>query len=316
MDHIPDIFGQLPKAASTLAPQVDWLFQFIFWISVVMFALIVGTMLLFVFKYRAKPGEKPRAPGGKHLALELFWTFSPLLLLAALFHWGFKSYVFAAVAPANSLEVRVRAKKWNWEFEYPSGTREGGLLVVPVNQPVKLIMSSEDVLHSFYVPEFRVKRDVVPGMYSTLWFEATDVGEYQVFCTEYCGTSHSGMLAKVRVVTEDEYRTFLRDQDRPPPGKSKAQWGEALFASNGCTACHQLQVGGAPGVGPNLRGIIGTQQPLEGGGSVLADLAYVRESILRPQAKIVRGYANVQMSAFVLPDARIEAIYAYLETLH
>ena len=316
MDHIPDIFGQLPHPASTLAPSVDWLFQFIFWISVVMFALIVGTMLFFVFKYRAKPGEKPRAPGGKHLALELFWTFAPLILLFALFHWGFKSYVFAAVAPANSLEFRVRAKKWNWEFEYPSGTREGGLLVVPVHQPVKLIMSSEDVLHAFYVPSFRVKRDVVPGMYSTLWFEATEVGEYQVFCAEYCGTTHSGMLAKVRVVTEEDYRIFLRDMERPPPGKTAAEWGEALFSSSGCTACHKVNAGETGGVGPNLHGVTGTQQPLVGGGSVLADLAYVRESILRPEAKKVLGYENVQMSAFVLPDARIEAIYAYLETLH
>jgi len=316
MDHIPDIFGQLPKAASTLAPSVDWLFQFIFWISVVMFVLIVGTMLFFVAKYRAKPGQKPTAPGGSHLTLELFWTFAPLLLLVMLFHWGFKSYVFAAVAPAGALEFRVRAKKWNWEFEYPSGTREGSLLVVPVHQPIKLIMSSDDVLHSFYVPEFRVKRDIVPGMYSTLWFEATEVGEYQVYCTEYCGTSHSGMLAKVRVVTPEQYRIFLRDQDRPPPGKTQAEWGEQLFASNSCTTCHHLQAGQAPGVGPNLRGIIGTQQPLEGGGAVLADLAYVRESILRPQAKIVRGYGNAQMSAYVLADSRIEAIYAYLETLH
>lgn len=315
MDHIPDIFGQLPKAASTLAPSVDWLFQFIFWISVAMFVLIVGTMLLFVAKYRAKPGDKPTAPVGKHLALELTWTFAPLVLLFALFHMGFKSYVFSAVAPANSIEFRVRAKKWNWEFEYPAGTREGGLLVVPVNQPIKLIMSSDDVLHSFYVPEFRVKRDVVPGMYSTLWFEATEVGEYQVYCAEYCGTQHSGMYAKVRVVTLDEYREFLRVQDSPPAGQSKAQWGEALFTSSGCTACHKVQAGQGGGIGPNLHGVVGTQQPLEGGGTVLADLAYVRESILRPQAKIVRGFGSVPMSPFVLPDARIEAIYAYLETL-
>lgn len=315
MDHIPDIFGQLPKAASTLAPSVDWLFQFIFWISVVMFVLIVGTMLLFVAKYRRKPGAKPTAPTGGHLALELTWTFAPLVLLFALFHMGFKSYVFGAVAPGNAIEFRVRAKKWNWEFEYPSGTREGGLLVVPVHQPIKLTMSSDDVLHAFFVPEFRVKRDVVPGMYSTVWFEATEVGEYQVYCAEYCGTQHSAMYAKVRVVTEPEYREYLRTMDAPPAGKSKAEWGADLFVSSGCPACHHLQPGDAPGIGPNLRGIIGTQQPLEGGGTVLADLAYVRESILRPQAKLVRGYATVPMSPFVLPDSRIEAIYAYLETL-
>ncbi len=315
MDHIPDIFGQLPKQASTLAASVDWLYQFIFWACVIMFVVIIGAMLFFVAKYRAKPGEKPLAPGPKHTTLELAWTFAPLILLAALFHWGFEGYVFSAVAPATSIEFRVRAKKWNWEFEYPSGSREGGVLVVPVHQPVKLIMSSEDVLHSFFVPAFRVKRDVVPGMYSTVWFEATELGEYDVFCAEYCGTSHSSMFAKVRVVTAAQYREFVLNMDRPPAGKTKAQWGAELFTANSCSACHHVVAGEAGGVGPNLFGVIGSEQPLEGGGTVHADLAYVRESVLRPQAKIVRGFTTAQMSTFTLSDSRIEAIYAYLETL-
>jgi cytochrome c oxidase subunit 2 len=310
-----DYFGQLPRPASTLAPHVDWLYQFIFWFSVVAFVAIIGTMLYFAARYRGRGAKRSMAPTGNHLGLELGLTFAPLLLLVPLFHWGFEGYVDGVVAPPNAMEIRVRARKWLWEFELPNGSVEVGNLIVPANRPIKLVMSSDDVVHSFYVPEFRVKRDVVPGMYTTLWFEATEPGEYQVFCTEYCGTSHSGMLAKVRVVPAEDYERILEESDRPPQGQTVAQWGEALFRQNNCNTCHSVVAGGPQVPGPNLHGIAGHTQPLQDGTEVTVDLEYVRESILRPQAKIVRGYSAVQMPAFRLTDKRIEAIYSYLETL-
>lgn len=316
MDHIPDIFGQLPRAASTLASRVDGLFLVTFWIALLVFVFITGAMLSLLFTSRRSGAATPVAPDGPHLARELACAFVPALVLLGLFHFGFKDYVFGAVAPGNAIEFRVRAKQWSWEFEYPAGTRATDVLVVPVHQPVKLVFSSEDVVHSFYVPAFRVKRDVVPGMYSTAWFEATALGDYRVLSVEYGGAAHPEMAAKIRVVTQARYREFLLSQDRPPAGKTKAQWGADLFASNGCTACHRVVAGDTTGIGPNLFGVVGTEQPLEGGSTVLADLAYVRESVTRPQAKIVRGFTSVPMTTFTLPPSRIEAIYAYLETLH
>jgi cytochrome c oxidase subunit 2 len=320
MDHIPDIFGQLPRAASTLAPGVDRLFLAAFWLGLLVFVFVTGAMLSLLVKSRGKVAVAPAAPEGKHLARELAWTFAPALVLLALLHFGFKEYVFGAVAPAvgpgQALEFRVRARQWAWQFEYPAGTREDGLLVVPVNQPIKLVFSSDDSLHSFFVPAFRLKRDVVPGMFSTAWFEATSVGDYRVLSPEYAGAAHPEMAAKIRVVTPERYQEFLIQMDRPPPGKTKAQWGADLFAANGCTSCHRVEAGDTTGIGPNLFGVIGTQQPLEGGATALADLAYVTESVTRPQAKIVRGFTSVPMTTFTLAPSRIEAIYAYLETLH
>lgn len=327
------LLRQMPPAQGTMAAQVDWLYYFIFWLSLVMFAGIVGPMLYFVWKYRAKPGE-PAKVGlrvGHHDKLEIFWTFAPLVLLVYLFHAGFKQYVAEAVPPPNAMEFRVKASQWGWDFVYPGGTVVTGDLLVPEDTPVRLVMSSEDVLHAFFIPGFRLKKDVVPGMFSTLWFQPTPLEEsehladangqpseqagrdVQVFCAEYCGQGHSVMLAKIHVVPRRDYQRMLDDLDRPPPGQTAAQWGASLFLASGCTACHSVEAGVHSNC-PNLRGVVGHPVDLEGGGSVAeADLDYVRESILQPQAKIVRGYANVQMRTFQLSDARIQAIYAYLQ---
>jgi cytochrome c oxidase subunit 2 len=314
---------QLPEQASTLAPQVDSLYYDIYWISVVFFVGIVGCMVWFAWRFRRRKGVASKPPG-HHNALELFWTFSPLILLAYMFHQGFEGFMTMAVPPENAINVRVRAYKWRWEFEQPNGMTEGQLRV-PVDTPVRLIMASvpngpapEDaaVLHSFFVPAFRIKRDVVPGMYTSMWFEATRTGEYQIYCTEYCGTGHSRMLSNVVVMEPDAYQEFLDVGPQcPDEFEEDWQWGEQLFASNGCPACHNVDASLGASVGPNLANVAGTMQPLEGGEEHIADAAYIRESIMQPQAQIVRGYTSAAMPAFNLPQSQLDALVSYLAHL-
>jgi cytochrome c oxidase subunit 2 len=322
---------------STLAPDVDNLYYLIYWVSVVTFVLVTGFMVYYVVKYRRRPGHKAM-PTGHNTVLEIAWTFSPLIFLAYLFHAGFQGYMKGVVAPVDALEIRVRAMQWSWEFEHPNGTTVMNELMVPVNRPVKLIMSSSDVLHSFFIPQFRVKRDVVPGMYTTLWFEAvettTEDHPVYVFCAEYCGaplgivdgtvetgrnSNHSTMMANVKVVTDDEYTKFL--QEGPPmPAQCEnsenpqACWGEFLYGQNGCRACHSTE----PGVehpAPSWAGLFGSQVHLTSGETRVADENYIMQSIREPQAEIVQGYAGINMPPFRLADRQIDAIIAYMRSL-
>lgn len=314
---------QLPEGASTLAPHVDALYYDIYWISVVFFVAIVAAMVWFGWKFRRRKGVSSKPPG-HHTALELFWTFSPLILLAYMFHQGFDGYMNMVIAPENSINIRVRAYKWRWEFEQPNGMVEGELRV-PVHQPVRVIMGSvpngprpEDgaVLHSFFVPAFRIKRDVIPGMYTSMWFEATREGRFQIYCTEYCGTGHSRMLSSVEVMSQDAYDQYLeRGPSCPDNFQEDWQWGEQLFASNGCPACHNVDASLGNSVGPNLANVAGTSQPLEGGEEHVADAEYLRESIMQPQAKIVRSFTSAAMPAFNLPQSQLDALVAYLAHL-
>lgn len=317
---------QLPRQMSTIAAGVDDMYYFIFWVSVVFFVAIIGVALWCLVKYRAS--KHPHAtPPGHHDVLELFWTFAPLILLIPMFHYGFKSYVRAMVAPSDSIEMRVRGKQWAWDFYYPGDTEASpSEMVVPVSRPVKMVMSSQDVLHSFYIPEFRIKRDVVPGMYSSVWFEALETtstydakenkvsGEpLDLFCTEYCGTSHSQMLAKVHVVSEADYAAFISGKDRAPQGKDLAEVGADLFKKNACNTCHTVD--GGPLVGPSFKGLFSKNEAFEDGSTVTVDENYIRQSILQPQAKIVKGFAGKNMPAFVLKDWKIDALIAYIKSL-
>lgn len=317
---------QLPRQMSTLAENVDSMYYFIFWVSVFFFVAIIGVALWCLYRYHAS--KHPHAtPPGHHDVLELFWTFAPLLLLIPMFHYGFKGYVRAMVAPDDSIEVRVRGKQWAWDFYYPGDTEPSpSELVVPVARPVKMLMSSQDVLHSFYVPEFRVKRDVVPGMYSSVWFEANqttsryDADENKVsgepidlFCTEYCGTSHSQMLAKVHVVSEADYAAFIAGKDRMPEGKPLEVVGAELYTKNACNTCHTVD--GSPLVGPSFKGLFGKTEQFADGSSTTVDETYIRESILQPQAKIVEGYEGRVMPPFVLKDWKVDALIAYIKSL-
>ncbi|MFT3921897.1 MAG: cytochrome c oxidase subunit II [Myxococcales bacterium] len=317
---------QLPRQMSTLAADIDNMYYFIFWVSVVFFVAIIGAAIWFLIKYR-RDKNPHSTPPGHHDVLELFWTFAPLILLIPMFHYGFKGYVQAMVAPDKAIEIRARGKQWVWDFYYPGDTEPTpGELVVPVGLPVKMQMSSLDVLHSFYIPEFRVKRDVVPGMYSSVWFEATATtstynkaankveGEpLDLFCTEYCGTSHSQMLAKVHVVSPEDYQAFIAGKDVPPEGKPLAEVGAELYKKNACNTCHTVD--GSKLVGPSFKGLFGKTESFEDGSTNVVDENYIRQSILQPQAKITKGFGGATMPVFVMKDWKIDALIEYIKSL-
>lgn len=299
-----------PEQASTLAPRVDALFFFLLAVSV-FFALLIFTLLLyFAVKYRRRSDQdRPRLIEGG-LLLEILWTVVPFGLTVVMFAWGALLFAEIRTAPADALEVHVVGKQWMWKIQHPSGQREINELHVPVGRPVKLTMTSEDVIHSFFVPAFRIKNDVLPGRYSTVWFEATAPGEYRLFCAEYCGTQHSGMFGRVVVLTLPEYQKWLSGGAAEG---SMAQAGEALFQSHGCNSCHRS--GGAV-PSPSLAGLLGRRVSLAGGGSVIADEEYMRESILDPRAKIVAGFQPV-MPPYkgLISEEGIMQILAYIKSL-
>lgn len=311
---------QLPPAMADTAPPVDKAFDFIFWFSVVFTVAITGALLYFVTKYKRKPGVKPE-PTGHFMKLELFWTITPTIFIFFLFHAGFTGYIRNATAAEGATEIRVRAKKWSWEFEYPTGDRTPGELTLELGRPYKMIISSEDVLHSFYIPEFRMKRDAVPGQYSFIQFTPTVAGDAHVFCAEYCGTSHSGMLATVKVLPPEKYKEWEKTLGKcvgTPEECAPAKWGEKLFVKNGCPTCHGAggagEIAGSKSPGPRLAGLFGRQEMMTTG-MVMADENYIRESILRPQAKITAGYTTVQMPPFVMKDEQLDALIAYVKSL-
>jgi cytochrome c oxidase subunit 2 len=311
---------QLPPSMADTAPPIDKAYDFIFWFSVVFTVLVTVFMLYFVYKYKRRAGVKSE-PTGHFMKLELFWTITPTIFIFFLFHAGFTGYIRNATAAEGATEIRVRGKKWSWEFEYPTGDREPGELTLELGRPYKMIISSEDVLHSFYIPEFRMKRDAVPGQYSFIQFTPTKAGEAHVFCAEYCGTSHSGMLATVKILPPDQYKEWekkLGDCQGPPEECEPAKWGEKLFVKNGCTTCHGAggsgQIGTSASPGPKLAGLFGRTENTTSG-PVMADENYIRESILRPNAKIVQGYTTVQMPPFVMKDKQLDAVIAYIKSL-
>lgn len=307
-----------PVQASTLAADVDQLFYFILLLCVIFFVGVMAAGAYFVAKYRHRPGGPEAVPISHNTVLEVVWSVGPLFLLFIIFGWGYRGYLNAAVAPADSLEIQVRGKKWLWDFEYPDGSHSPGELIVPVGKPVKLIMSSPDVLHSFYIPAFRVKQDVVPNRYTTLWFNATQKGDFQVYCAEYCGTSHSGMLAIIRVKDEAAYKKWIDENNKVPDGVTPVAYGRKMFEKNACATCHAVAASGGPAVGPSLWQAFGRQDKLIDGSSVLIDENYIRESILRPSAKVVQGFGPVTaMPAFegTLKDFQIDALIAYIKSL-
>ena len=316
MSMDPKWLGDLPPSMSAGAPDVDVVYNAIYWFCVVFFVVSMAVMFLFVMKYRRKKGDKLHLPSD-FTKLEIAWTVAPVFFIVALFHYGFRGYVRNAVAAPDALEIRVYGKQWLWEFEYPNGMREIGTLHLPSNRSVKLIMSSDDVIHSFYIPEFRIKKDVVPGMYSALAFRTTSPGSAHVFCAEFCGTTHSGMLADVKIMEPKEFEDLLKEGPKLEGTPEEA--GQKLFAKNGCVACHAVD-GVTKSPGPNLKGVYGRHEEFEAtanysGPGLEVDENYIKESIRKPQAKTVKGYGGVVMPTFTLPDRQIDAIIAYLKTL-
>lgn len=304
----------MPFRGSSGAGAVDALFYFILAISVIFFLLIVTLMLVFVFKYRRRsPGEEPPRSPHHNTPLELTWTIVPLILVVVIFGWGFRVFLDMNTPPDNAYEVQVTGQKWKWLFTYDNGHVDENLHV-PVDRPIRLVMTSEDVIHSFFVPAFRIKRDVVPGRYSSVWFDATTAGTYDVFCAEYCGTNHSNMLAKVVVHEPGGFETWMADAANFLDRMSPAEGGERLYRVRGCAQCHSVD--GSGGIGPTFKGAFGHPVALQDGSTVTVDENYVRQSILDPQSQVVAGFEPV-MPTYQgrLKDDEITAIIAYLKTL-
>jgi len=303
----------LPAARSTIAESIDSTFYIIYYVSLAFFVAIVAAMLLFMVQYRRRvPQDQTRtSPVDHSLRIEVVWTVVPTILMVWFFVLGFRDFAKASVAPGDSMEIQVTAEMYNWTFTYPSGVIGNNELVVPVGKPVKLIMSSKDVLHSFWVAEFRVKSDVVPGRYTTLWFEATEIGDTTLQCTEYCGVGHSRMMATVRVVSEDVYATWI-ENDGAMEALPPAELGENVF-NKVCVACHGLA--GTKVVGPPLNGLFGRSEIMADGTTLTVDENYVRESITDPGAKVVKGFGPT-MPSFqgTLSDKKIDAVIAFLKT--
>jgi cytochrome c oxidase subunit 2 len=278
-------------------------------------------MLWLMWRYRRKSHTDQTEYVEGKASLELVWAVIPTILVIILFFWGFNAFVKASIAPANAYEIRVVAKKWSWDFEYPNGHISTNDLYVPADIPVKLIMTSTDVLHSFYVPEFRVKHDVIPNRYSTVWFTATDEtglpedpmnpsGYIQIFCTEYCGTGHSAMGARLWTLPKDEFDDWLATAGAQFDDLPLPELGEMLYTSKTCIACHSID--GSPGVGPTFKGLFGKQERFADGSTGVADEDYLRESIVAPAAKIVEGYQPV-MPPFLLEERELSGLIEYIK---
>ncbi len=304
----------MPPQGSTVSGEVDSVFYIIYWISVFFFALIVGMMAWFVVRYRRRRPDDEAAPSPHHsLGLEITWTAIPILVSAAIFVLGFKSFMNIVTPPASAYEIQVTGQKWQWFFTYPNG-HVSNELHVPVARPVKLVMTSEDVIHSLFIPAFRIKKDVVPGRYSKVWFEATKAGSFPLLCTEYCGTGHSDMLTTVTVHDPGMFDKWLQENSNLLATMPPAEAGEMLVRKRGCLQCHSLD--GSPLVGPTLKNVFGHEVAMRDGSRVVADEDYIRQSILEPMATIVAGFEPVMPTyAGKLKDQEISAIIAYLKTL-
>jgi len=292
-----------------MSGQVDALYIYLLLVAGVMTALIFLAVFVFAVKYRRRPGVDAHQIEGS-TPLEIAWSVIPFGIMLTFFIWGAVIYFQERTPPADATEVYVVAKQWMWKVEHMEGQREINELHVPVGQNVKLIMTSQDVIHSFFIPAFRLKQDVLPGRYTTLWFKATKPGHYHLFCAEYCGTMHSGMGGDIVVMEPQEYAQWLASGTAAPLQET----GKELFSSLGCSTCHRSDVQGR---GPRLAGIYNKPVLLEDGRTVTADDDYLRESILNPTAKIVSGFRPV-MPTFqgIVSEEQLNALVAYVKSLN
>jgi cytochrome c oxidase subunit 2 len=329
----------MPPEATAVAVHVNDLYGFMLITSFISFVILIGGMIYFVFKYRRRSGSDKTAYITHNHTLEFIWSFVPFCLFMFVFAWGWMVYHKMRSFPDNALEVHVVAKKWDWRFIYKNGKEVTSTLndknekvpptmVVPVGRPVKLIMASERinpavpieqaqtdraVLHSFYIPAFRIKQDVVPGRYTAEWFQADKEGEYWVFCAEYCGASHYDMRGRIKVVSSEEFDKWLAGENAVG-NLSLADQGRELYAQKACIGCHTLT--GAPGVGPTWKGLWSKTESTDKG-AIKVDEAYLRESILEPNAKITTGFSAGIMPAFggQLSDDQVRALIEFIKTV-
>tara|TARA_Y100000592_G_scaffold87499_1_gene142139 strand:+ start:1116 stop:2099 length:984 start_codon:yes stop_codon:yes gene_type:complete len=308
-----------PAVASANAADVDRLFYFIYWSCIILTVIVTVPTLWFVYKYRVKDGSRKALSQRDHgVLIETLWSVLPFFYLLILFVWGLRGYLNLYIAPPDAIEMRVTSQKWYWTIEYPddklSVSGQGVEFVIPVDTNIKMVFIAEDVLHSFFIPNFRVKMDNIPGRYTTLWFNANREGTYPVLCTEYCGKDHSNMLAKVRVTSMEEFRKWIEKTQNESDSLPPVELGEKLYLSKGCNACHSL--GDNRLVGPGFKGLYGRNEKLSDGSTIKVDDVYIRESILNPAAKIVESYPNVMPSyQGQLKEREITGLIEYLKTL-
>jgi cytochrome c oxidase subunit 2 len=304
----------MPEQASTIAPDVDWLFFFILWVNII-FTVLIGVLLVyFAIKYRHTGEEKPApAHAGHSTTLEITWTVIPTIIVLVIFYYGFRGYLDMTEEPANAYEIQVEAFAWGWRFTYPNGATDADLHL-PKDVPVRLVMSSVDVIHSLYIPAMRVKKDAVPGRFNKFWVQAVNEGEFDLFCTEYCGTNHSRMIAKVVVRDTTAFQNHLNELADWTGRQTPVEAGQAIARKNGCFTCHSID--GSAGTGPTWLNLYGSQRQFTDGTSAVADMEYIRESIEYPARHIVAGYPNVMQSYLGRINERdLLAIIAYMRSI-
>ena len=332
----------LPSQSSTIAAEIDWLTWFIVWVCIIFGGLVFAATIIISVRYKYRVGVNEKGKGPTHsTVLEIVWSVIPGIIVLLIAIWGFQGYMNFTVAPQNALEIQVEGRKWSWSFTYPNGYSEDKLHV-PVNTPVRLVLSSTDVIHSLYFPNFRVKKDVVPGRYNKMWFTATEtspmpegepesswtnpeffsrpdadkISGFPVYCTEYCGTSHSKMLTRVHVhPSQESYEKWLAAASNPWGRVPPVKIGENLSKSNGCITCHSID--GTVGTGPTWKDLFGHQGKFQDGQSYTADENYIRESILYPTKHIVAGPYGPTMPTYLgkLSDREITALIRYMKSI-
>jgi cytochrome c oxidase subunit 2 len=303
-------FPFFPQQASEQAASVDALYFFLVAVTGFFAVLIAILVAVFATKFHRKHDDEVGEVIHGSLALELLWTIIPLGITMVMFVWGAQVFFHMTRAPRGALDIYVVGKQWMWKAQHMDGAREINELHVPIGRPVRLIMGSEDVIHSFFIPDFRVKADVVPGRYNTMWFTASKAGKYHIFCTQYCGTKHSNMIGWVTAMTPADYQDWLTGGSS---GGTMAEAGAKLFSDLACITCH---TGTPEGTGPALKGLYGTTVRLEGGQTVTFDDEYIRESILHPTAKVVAGFQPA-MPTFqgLVTEEQLLQLIAYVKSL-
>ena len=309
----------LPADASVTSRNIDWVWDFMIWCSVLTALGIFVAIFHFITKYRAKSraaNEIAEKSAEHNTALEITWSVLPLFVVIALFVWGFKGFMDLRTPPKDSMELHANAQKWKWTFDYkcPSGTLTDDTLHVPIDRPVRMLISSVDVLHALYIPSFRTKMDAVPGRYTDMWFQATRAGDYPIFCAEYCGTSHSDMLSHVIVHPAGDYEKWLNKACVDADSKVGPERGKDLFDRQGCSTCHTVD--GTPKIGPTWKGLFGKMEMMTDGKPYKVDENYLRESMMDPTAKVVQGFAPA-MPPYKgkLSDKDIDGLIEYIKTL-
>lgn len=303
----------LPPAKSTTAEHVDALFNFINVSSLIFIVGITATMIYFAIKYRRRSEDETTPLITHNIALEVTWGAIPLVLVLIVFVWGFSGYTAMVTPPEDAYEIRGIGSMWLWEFQYENGHTSVNELHIPANRPVKVILSSNDVIHSFFVPDYRVKMDVLPNRYTQVWFEAIEPGESQLYCAEFCGALHSNMLATVYAHTQEDFDAWLEAGDTLDESIPPAELGRQLVERQGCLACHSTD--GSRLQGPSFQGIFGRTTTLSDGTTVTNDENYLRQSILEPASQVVQGFPPIMPTYASLNDRQIDAIIEYLKTI-